>query len=223
MLLDLFTYFAKFPASAGVTRGIATKGESSMEEYATVLSMLGNMQEKEKELVPEIENYVYGQSFDELKQRIDKLTGSFLFVDYGEVDMQSDGRRSFECTQRIAVTVAMKLPNTSDMLERIIANDRTLQMLSKIHARIMADAERGGTLLDGPRQRGQLRDHSFCLCRAAELWVDADALSHRSGYPGHPPHEPEDDERIVLCQLQEKAYLCNVLQQKDLRYETVKT
>lgn len=142
MLLDLFTYFAKFPASAGVTRGIATKGESSMEEYATVLSMLGNMQEKEKELVPEIENYVYGQSFDELKQRIDKLTGSFLFVDYGEVDMQSDGRRSFECTQRIAVTVAMKLPNTSDKLERIIANDRTLQMLSKIHARIMADAER---------------------------------------------------------------------------------
>ena len=111
-----------------------------MEEYATVLSMLGNMQEKE--LVPEIENYVYGQSFDELKQRIDKLTGSFLFVDYGEVDMQGDGRRSFECTQRIAVTVAMKLPNTSDMLERIIANDRTLQMLSRIHARIMADAER---------------------------------------------------------------------------------
>ena len=63
MLLDLFTYFAKFPTSAGITKGIATKGESrSMEEYATVLSMLGNMQEKE--LVPEIENYVYGQSFD---------------------------------------------------------------------------------------------------------------------------------------------------------------
>ena len=140
MLLDLFTYFAKFPASEGITKGVATKGESSMEEYATVLGELSNMQEKE--LVPEIENYVYGQSFDELKQRIDKLTGSFLFVDYGEVDMQSDGRRSFECTQRIAVTVAMKLPNTSDMLERIIANDRTLQMLSKIHARIMADAER---------------------------------------------------------------------------------
>lgn len=140
MLLDLFTYFAKFPASEGITRGIATKGESSMEEYATVLGELSNMQDKE--LVPEIENYVYGQSFDELKLRIDKLTGSFLFVDYGEVDMQSDGRRSFECTQRIAVTVAMKLPNTSDMLERIIANDRTLQMLSKIHARIMADAER---------------------------------------------------------------------------------
>lgn len=142
MLLDLFEYFAKFPATAGVTKGIANKGESSMEEYATVLKVIENL--PEKELVPEIENYVYGQSFDELKQRIDKLTGSFLFVDYGEVDMQSDGRRSFQCTQRIAVTVAMKLPNNSDMLERVIANDRTLQMLSKVHARIMADVETEG-------------------------------------------------------------------------------
>lgn len=85
MLLDLFEYFAKFPATAGVTKGIANKGESSMEEYTTVLKAIKEM--PEKELVPEIENYVYGQSFDELKQRIDKLTGSFLFVDYGEVDM----------------------------------------------------------------------------------------------------------------------------------------
>ena len=142
MLLDLFEYFAKFPATAGVTKGIANKGESSMEEYATVLNVIKNL--PEKELVPEIENYVYGQSFDELKQRIDKLTGSFLFVDYGEVDMQSDGRRSFQCTQRIAVTVAMKLSTHADMLERVIANDRTLQMLSKVHARIMADVETEG-------------------------------------------------------------------------------
>lgn len=142
MLLDLFTYFAKFPQNSGIIKGIATKGESSMEEYATTLDILGKMEEKE--LVPEIQNYVYGQSFDELKQRIDKLTGSFLFVDYGEVDMQDDGHRSFECTQRIAVTVAQKLSGNADMLERVIVNDRTLQMLSKIHARIMADVETEG-------------------------------------------------------------------------------
>lgn len=142
MLLDLFTYFAKFPQNSGIIKGIATKGESSMEEYATTLDILGKMEEKE--LVPEIQNYIYGQSFDELKQRIDKLTGSFLFVDYGEVDMQDDGRRSFECTQRIAVTVAQKLSSNADMLERVIVNDRTLQMLSKVHARIMADVETEG-------------------------------------------------------------------------------
>lgn len=142
MLLDLFTYFAKFPQNSGIIKGIATKGESSMEEYATTLDILGKMEEKE--LVPEIQNYVYGQSFDELKQRIDKLTGSFLFVDYGEVDMQDDGHGSFECTQRIAVTVAQKLSSNADMLERVIVNDRTLQMLSKVHARIMADVETEG-------------------------------------------------------------------------------
>ena len=142
MLLDLFTYFAKFPQNSGIIKGIATKGESSMEEYATTLDILGKMEEKE--LVPEIRNYVYGQSFDELKQRIDKLTGSFLFVDYGEVDMQDDGHRSFECTQRIAVTVAQKLSSNADMLGRVIVNDRTLQMLSKVHARIMADVETEG-------------------------------------------------------------------------------
>lgn len=142
MLLDLFTYFAKFPQNSGIIKGIATKGESSMEEYATTLDILDKMEEKE--LVPEIQNYVYGQSFDELKQRIDKLTGSFLFVDYGEVDMQDDGHRSFECTQRIAVTVAQKLSSNADMLERVIVNDRTLQMLSKVHAHIMADVETEG-------------------------------------------------------------------------------
>lgn len=140
MLLDLFVYFAQFPATAGIKKGIATKGKSNMEEYGTILKAIDNLEDKQ--LVPEIENYVYGQSFDELKQRIDKLAGSFLFVDYGEVDMQGDGHRSFECTQRIAVTVAMKLSDNADMLERMIANDRTLQMVAKIHAHLMADAER---------------------------------------------------------------------------------
>ena len=139
MILDLFKYFAKFPMVENVTKGIATKGKSDMSEYEKVLAELGGM--TDCNLVPELQNYVYGQSFDELKTRIANLTGSFLFVDYGEVDMQGDGRRNFECTQRIAVTVAQKLPSTADMLERLIVNDRTLQMLSKVHARMMADAE----------------------------------------------------------------------------------
>lgn len=139
MILDLFKYFAQFPSKEGVGKGIATKGESQMEEYAEVIKELQNL--PAQGVVPEIENYVYGQSFDELKQRVDKLTGTFLFVDYGEVDMQSDNHRSFECTQRIAVTVAAKLSSNTDMMERIIANDRTLRMISHVHARIMADAE----------------------------------------------------------------------------------
>lgn len=141
MLLQLFRYFAKFPKWDNAMKGIATKGESNMPEYEKTLLDLATMDEHS--LVPDIEHYVYGQSFDELKDRLSKLTGSFLFADYGEMDMQGDGRRSLQCTQRIAVTVAFRLSSNADMLERIIANDRTLGMLAKIHAQMMADSELG--------------------------------------------------------------------------------
>ena len=141
MLLELFRYFAKFPLCDNAMKDIATKGESNMPEYAKTLEELTTM--GEHSLIPEIEHYVYGQSFDELKERLSKLTGSFLFADYGEMDMQSDGRRSLQCTQRIAVTVAFRLSSNADMLERIICSDRSLQMVSKIHAQMMADSEQG--------------------------------------------------------------------------------
>lgn len=141
MLLQLFRYFAKFPKWDNAMKGIATKGESNMPEYEKTLLDLATMDEHS--LVPEIDHYVYGQSFDELKERLSKLTGSFLFADYGEMDMQGDGRRSLQCTQRIAVTVAFRLSSNADMLERIIANDRSLGMLARIHAQMMADSEQG--------------------------------------------------------------------------------
>ena len=141
MLLQLFRYFAKFPQWDNAMKGIATKGESNMPEYEKTSLDLATMDEHS--LVPDIEHYVYGQSFEELRDRLSKLTGSFLFADYGEIDMQGDGRRSLQCTQRIAVTVAFRLSSNADMLERIIANDRSLGMLAKIHAQMMADSERG--------------------------------------------------------------------------------
>ena len=93
--------------------------------------------------LPEIANYVYGQSFDELKQRIDKLVGSFLFVDYGELNMSADGRNSYQITQRIAITVASKMTNRADAAEYMLASDSALRLLSKIHAWMIADAEEG--------------------------------------------------------------------------------
>ena len=43
----------------------------------------------------------------------------------------------------MAVTVAMKLGNNVDAIERMIASDRTLAMLAEIHAWLMADVENG--------------------------------------------------------------------------------
>ena len=140
MIKDQFLYFAQYPSKEGV-RAILTNGASDFPGYNDLAESLDNLPNVSR--LPEIANYVYGQSFDELKQRIDKLVGSFLFVDYGELNMSADGRNSYQITQRIAITVASKMTNRADAAEYMLASDSALRLLSKIHAWMIADADEG--------------------------------------------------------------------------------
>lgn len=140
MIKDQFLYFAQYPSKKGVL-AMFTNGASDFPGYNDLVASLKELPDMSR--VPEIANYVYGQSFDELKQRIDKLVGSFLFVDYGEVNMLGDGRNSYLCTQRMAVTVANKMPNRADAAEYMLASNATLRLLSQVHAWLLADAEAG--------------------------------------------------------------------------------
>lgn len=140
MIKDQFLYFAQYPSRDGVL-AMFTNGSSDFSGYNDLVASLRSLPNESR--VPDIANYVYGQSFDELKQRIDKLAGSFLFVDYGEVDMLGDGRNSYQCTQRMAVTVANKMPNRADAAEYMLASDTTLRLLSQVHAWLLADADAG--------------------------------------------------------------------------------
>ncbi len=140
MIKDQFLYFAQYPSKEGI-RAILTNGSSDFPGYSDLADALDNLPDMSR--IPEIANYVYGQSFDELKQRIDKLVGSFLFVDYGELNMLADGRNSYQITQRIAITVANKMTNRADAAEYMLASDATLRLLSKVHAWMLADAEQG--------------------------------------------------------------------------------
>ena len=139
IIQDLFLYFAKFPQKAGV-KAIATMGSSEMPEYATLMAALDAL--PSESLVPDIENYVYGQSIEDLQQRIDRLSGSWLFADYGEFTMRDD-HGSADVAQRLAVTVAVKLRSNADMMERMIASDRALAMVSQVYAHMVADCEKG--------------------------------------------------------------------------------
>lgn len=140
MIKDQFLYFAQYPSKEGI-RAIFTNGASEFSGYNQLAEALDKLPDISR--LPEIANYVYGQSFDELKQRIDKLIGSFLFVDYGEINMLGDGRNSYQCTQRLAVTVAYKMPNRADAAEYMLASDATLRLLAQLHAWLLADADAG--------------------------------------------------------------------------------
>lgn len=140
MIKDQFLYFAQFPSKEGV-RAMFTNGSSEFLGYADLVKALDELPDISR--VPDIANYVYGQSFEELKQRLDKLVGSFLFVDYGELTTMGDGRNSYQITQRIAITVATKMSNRADAGEYMLASDSTLHLLSEVHAWMLADAEEG--------------------------------------------------------------------------------
>ena len=140
MIKKLFTYFAQFPSREGILT-MAVNGTSPMPEYEEVLTDIDNQSDERR--IAGLDNYAYGQSFEELQARIDKCVGSFLYADYGEFQVQTDGRKSLEYVERMAVTVAMKLGNNVDAIERMIASDRTLAMLAEIHSWLMADVENG--------------------------------------------------------------------------------
>lgn len=140
MIKEQFLYFAQYPSRNGIL-AMFTNGRSHFESYNTLVAELSQLPQTSR--VPEIDNYVYGQSFEELQARIDKCIGSFLFVDYGEMSMTANNHNTYELTQRLAVTVAFKMPNRSDAAEYMLASDKTLSLLSKVHAAMLADADKG--------------------------------------------------------------------------------
>ncbi|MEY8587933.1 hypothetical protein [Phocaeicola sartorii] len=139
MILDLFKYFAKFPELFGVLT-IFNNGESILSDYATLKAELEEI--RPHSLIPEIQHYVFGQSFEGVKKRIDSISGTFLFVDFGEFSSVRDQRNSIHDTQKLAVTVAMKVPTTSDLVEEAIISEKTLQLINILRARMLDDSKK---------------------------------------------------------------------------------
>lgn len=163
MIQDLFIYFARFPKKEGV-KSMFTMGDSSYSEYTQLLTALDEM--TDCEWVPEIENYVYGQSIEDLQQRINKLFGSWMMVDYGEITTKADRSGSLQVGQQIAITVAMKMRQNSDMAERVIASDRTLKMTSGVLSCLWNDVRNGRVNWFGP---GELQEAEIVPFVASEL------------------------------------------------------
>ena len=77
MILDLLRYFARFPKKEGVVSMFAN-GSSDFIQYA---ELLGYVKKLPEPIMPELENLVFGQSYDYVKKRVDNITGNYLFVD----------------------------------------------------------------------------------------------------------------------------------------------
>lgn len=138
MLITLFKYFAPFVKRSGVA-AMATLGQQSTPLYDQLLQFAAQL--PDDGLIPSIDHYVFAQSFDELQQRLQRLAGTFLYVDYGEITFSQGRARTLDATMRIAVTVARKTGDRTDPLARLVASNDTLASVLLIYRRLLADAD----------------------------------------------------------------------------------
>ena len=141
MILDLLYYFARYPDRDGVL-SLFNNGSSSFPEYQCLRDKIEALPGA---LMPDIKHMIFGQSFDSVKTRIDGLTGTYLYVDYGEIKSSTDNRNRINDSQRLAATIAMKKPATADLVEESIISSICLELLTRLRAHIMADSESRST------------------------------------------------------------------------------
>lgn len=131
MILDVFKYYAQFPTLEGV-KEIFANGRSDSPLYAQLQEYIDNMPSHDR--IPEITGFVFGQSYDDVKSQIEKLTNTFLFIDFGSLTSNRDQRNSIQETFEFAATIASKLPDTADLVEIAIISDQMLNLSNKLRA-----------------------------------------------------------------------------------------
>lgn len=134
IVLDLLKFFAIIPHRDGVN-DIFLNGRSKFPEYLELQEYVRSLPEP---VLPEIQSLVFGQSMDAVKRRVDKVSGTYLFVDFGELSSDYNSNNSIEDTQRLAVTVATKVSNSADIIEEVLISDTTLDLLNHVRAYMLA-------------------------------------------------------------------------------------
>lgn len=129
MILDIFKYYAQFPNLSGV-QDLFVNGKSSSPVYAQLLEAVKQLPLHDR--LPEINHYVFGQSYDDVKAQVDKISGTYLFVEFGDIDSKRDQRNTITDTFQIAVTVASKVVSNSDLIEIAIISEETLQIINQL-------------------------------------------------------------------------------------------
>lgn len=141
MILNLLKYFAQYPQKEGVI-SMFSNGASQSPQYSTLLEYVKNLPDP---LMPELENLVFGQSYDDVKRRVNDITGNYLFIDFGEFSSSRDSRNSILDQQKLAATIAMKLTDSADMVEVAIASDVALSLLASLRKKLIQDSQSSAT------------------------------------------------------------------------------
>jgi hypothetical protein len=133
MILTVLKYYAKFVSKAGVA-ALFQNGRSSLSEYASLKTEISD----KDPVFPGIADYIFGNSFDAVKKRVEQLQTNYLFVEVGDTESTRNKGSLLDST-RMAITVARKISSSTDFVELAIYSQQTMDLLSKIRAHMLFD------------------------------------------------------------------------------------
>lgn len=139
IITDLLLYFAKFPQRKGVL-DMFNKGSSDTPGYRELQEKVRNLPTNN---ILEIKDYVFGANLEAVRDRITKLSGNYLFVDFGEMDFSRDRFSRDADVMRMAVSVGTRLREfSSDLVEQALAFDHNMELLNKVRNQMLEDQQK---------------------------------------------------------------------------------
>jgi hypothetical protein len=132
LLIELFLFYARFPDREGILP-LFNRGKSDLLGYNALLHKIEAM--TEYSLLGEISQYIFGPNLDAVAARVNNIASGkyYLFVDYGEINCETDNRNRMRDFTHMAITVACRLKEFSgDLVEQLLISDHCLSLLSTI-------------------------------------------------------------------------------------------
>lgn len=141
LLHDALKYFAKFPIRPAVLE-MFNKGISLLPAYADLKAEIENFPPGVHSLFPEIQGFIFDVTEETVIEKINNLSGIFMFVDYGDARTELFGpakiRQHFFT---LALTIAQRvIPADYDNIERLIISDEMYTLLHWVVAVMEKDS-----------------------------------------------------------------------------------
>jgi hypothetical protein len=130
LIIDVFLYFARFPAKDGVLK-LFNKGRSDIPGYDALMLAVSEL--PEHSLFQDVGAYVFGNNEDAVKKCIDGISGFYLFVDYGDIESGRDQINRVTDSFYIAVTIAFPLSDFSgDLADQVLISNQALEYILEL-------------------------------------------------------------------------------------------
>lgn len=129
MILDLITYFAKFPAREAVTKHF----NRDTEKYTGYDSLKSTLQEQDGELLPQITGFFAGMNDEWLIENIRNSDGYWMMVEYGNMPVRKNKNYVIEGELSVQLTIGYHTASSNiDMFEELIIANEALDMINSV-------------------------------------------------------------------------------------------